>query len=285
MGRGELTDRAWAVIEPLLPEPGTRSGRWRDHRQVINGILWKLRTGAPWRDLPERYGPWKTCHERLRRWTADGTWDRILAHAQVFDDGQPVEWIVSVDSSIVRAHQHAAGARKKGVPGGGAVAAQEGEALGRSRGGLSTKIHLAVDRRGRPLSILLTGGQAGDNPQLLNLLDAITVRRGPGRTRQRPDMLIADKGYAHDSTRQALRSRRIRHTIPERSDQIVRRGQRGSRGGRPPAFDPQIYRQRNVVERCFNRLKQWRDLATRFAKRAAIYRASLLLIATIIWLS
>ena len=83
---------------------------------MINGILWKLRTGAPWRDLPERYGPWKTCHERLRRWTADGTWDRILAHAQVFDDGQPVEWTISVDSSVVRAHQHSAGARKKGDP-------------------------------------------------------------------------------------------------------------------------------------------------------------------------
>ena len=116
VGRGELTDKAWAVIEPLLPEPGRAAGRWRDHRQVINGILWKLRTGAPWRDLPERYGPWKTCHERLRRWTADGTWDRILAAAQVYDDGQPVEWTVSVDSSIVRAHQHSAGARKKGAP-------------------------------------------------------------------------------------------------------------------------------------------------------------------------
>ena len=114
VGRGELTERAWAVIEPLLPQAGLRSGRWRDHRQVINGILWKLRTGAPWRDLPERYGPWKTCHERLRRWTADGTWDRILATAQVHDDGQPVDWIISVDSSAVRAHQHSAGARKKG---------------------------------------------------------------------------------------------------------------------------------------------------------------------------
>jgi len=82
---------------------------------VINGILWKLRTGAPWRDLPERYGPWKTCHERLRRWTADGTWDKILARAQVYDDGQPVQWTISVDTSIVRAHQHSAGARKKGL--------------------------------------------------------------------------------------------------------------------------------------------------------------------------
>ncbi|MFD6771097.1 IS5 family transposase, partial [Micromonospora chalcea] len=107
MRRGELTDEAWAVIAPLLPEPGGARGRWRDHRQVINGILWKLRTGAPWRDLPERFGPWKTCHERLRRWTADGTWDRILAAAQVHDDGTPVQWTISIDSSIVRAHQHA----------------------------------------------------------------------------------------------------------------------------------------------------------------------------------
>lgn len=88
---------------------------------------------------------------------------------------------------------------------------QDGEAIGRSRGGLSTKIHLAVDGRGRPLSILLTPGQAGDNPQLLALLDAIRVNEpGPGRPRKRPDVLIADKGYAHHSTRRALRQRGIR---------------------------------------------------------------------------
>ncbi|MEU7997676.1 IS5 family transposase [Micromonospora sp. NPDC049060] len=285
--RGELTDEAWAVIAPLLPKPGGSRGRWRDHRQVINGILWKLRTGAPWRDLPERFGPWKTCHERLRRWTADGTWDRILAAAQVHDDGTPVQWTISIDSSIVRAHQHAAGARKKGAPPttSATPGAQDGEAIGRSRGGLSTKIHLAVDGRGRPLSILLTPGQAGDNPQLLALLDAIRVNEpGPGRPRKRPEVLIADKGYAHDSTRRALRRRGIRHVIPERSDQVTRRAAKGSAGGRPPAFDKAVYRKRNVVERCFNRLKQWRDLATRYAKRASLYRASLVLIAAIIWL-
>jgi transposase len=85
---------------------------------VINAILWKLRTGAPWRDLPERYGPWKTAHERLRRWTADGTWDRILDEIVVKDDAVGnVEWVFSIDSSSVRAHQHAAGARKKGAVG------------------------------------------------------------------------------------------------------------------------------------------------------------------------
>ncbi|PWK36148.1 DDE family transposase, partial [Actinoplanes xinjiangensis] len=85
-------------------------------------------------------------------------------------------------------------------------------------------------------------------------------------------------------TRRRLRRRGIAHTIPERSDQIARRAAKGSRGGRRPRFDKEIYRQRNVVERCFNRFKQWRDLATRYAKRAAIYRSSLLLIAAVIWL-
>jgi transposase len=117
VGRGELTDEARARIEPLLPPIESGGQRWRDHRQVINAILWKLRTGAPWRDLPERYGPWKTAHERLRIGTSDGTWERVLDHVTVKDDSiGRVEWTVSVDSSSVRAHQHAAGAREKGAP-------------------------------------------------------------------------------------------------------------------------------------------------------------------------
>ena len=133
--------------------------------------------------------------------------------------------------------------------------------------------------------MLLTAGQAGDNPQLLPLLDTIRIHDGtPGRPRKRPDMLIADKAYAHDPTRIALRRRGIAHTIPERTDQLARRAAKGSHGGRPPTFDSSVYRQRNVVERCFNRLKQWRALATRYAKRAALYRSSLLLIAALIWL-
>ena len=115
MGRYDLTDRQWRRLEPLLPPRRPRTGRPNDdHRRVVNGILWVLRTGAPWRDLPERYGPWKTCYDRFVRWRRDGTWDRLLAHTQTKSDAVgELEWVLSVDSSSVRAHQHAAGARKR----------------------------------------------------------------------------------------------------------------------------------------------------------------------------
>jgi transposase len=117
VGRGELTEAAWARIAPLLPANGGRGQQWRDHRQVIDAILWKLRTGAPWRDLPERYGPWRTVYARFVRWQRDGTWDRLLAHVQTKSDAVgEVVWEVSIDSTTVRAHQHSAGARKKGAP-------------------------------------------------------------------------------------------------------------------------------------------------------------------------
>jgi transposase len=93
--RSELTDGVWERIAPLLPENGRRGKQWKDHRTVINGILWKLRTGAPWRDLPERYGSWQTCYDRFARWRRDGTWDRLLARAQTKSDAVgEVEWEV-----------------------------------------------------------------------------------------------------------------------------------------------------------------------------------------------
>ena len=163
--------------------------------------------------------------------------------------------------------------------------AVEGEGLGRSRGGLTSKIHLAVDGRGLPISILITPGEAGDNPQLLPLLNQLNVRRsGRGRPRKRPDRVIADKAYSHPSTRAALRSRQIAFTCPERSDQIARRQAKGTAGGRPPDFDREIYRHRNVVERCFARLKQFRDLSTRYAKRLAYWHSELTIAAIILWL-
>lgn len=161
-------------------------------------------------------------------------------------------------------------------------------ALGRSRGGLSTKTHLSVDARGRPLSVRLTPGQAGDNPQLLALLDDIAVpARGRGqRPRRRPDCVIADKAYSHPWTRIALRRRRIRVVIPEKSDQLAHRKAKGSRGGRPPHFDAETYRDRNVGERSFNRLKGWRGVATRYDKHARNYRAGVVVASIVLyWLT
>ena len=115
MRRGELTDEQWERLKPLLPPQKPKTGRPNlDHRQVINGILWILRTGAPWRDLPERYGKWSTVSSRFYRWRKAGIWERVLAQLQAEGDFQgELDWEVHfVDGSIVRAHQHAAGAKK-----------------------------------------------------------------------------------------------------------------------------------------------------------------------------
>ena len=117
MARFDITDEQWERIAALLPptHPDKRGHPWADHRSVLNGILWIMRTGAPWADLPERYAPKSTCNDRLRVWQADGTWERILQQIQSQDEqaGQVI-WVEdALDATIVRAHQHAAGARRQ----------------------------------------------------------------------------------------------------------------------------------------------------------------------------
>jgi putative transposase len=158
-------------------------------------------------------------------------------------------------------------------------------ALGRSRGGLSTKIHAAVDGRGRPLAILLTPGQAGDAPMMLPLLTVLRVERTIGRPRTRPDRVLADKAYSSRAIRTHLRSRGITSVIPEQGTQAEHRRRRGSTGGRPVSYDRTAYRGRNVIERAFNGFKQWRGLATRYDKHAVVYRGGLVLAAALIWLN
>jgi transposase len=117
VGRGDLTNEQWAKLEPLLPK-GKKPGRPPKHskRQLIDGVRFRVRTGVPWRDLPARYGPWETVYGLLRRWQRDGTWKKILTALQADADARGlITWDVSVDSTVARAHQHAAGARKKGI--------------------------------------------------------------------------------------------------------------------------------------------------------------------------
>ncbi|WP_439794851.1 IS5 family transposase [Streptomyces agglomeratus] len=284
MGRGDLSDAEWERLRPFLPVSNRRCGRWRDHRQVIDGILHRVRTGVQWRCLPERFGPWKTVYERHRLWSADGTWERLLQQVQASADaGGEIDWDISVDSTVVRAHQHAAGARtdpppapaSKGAevpehqrnpvaepgrpPGGGGAG---GEGLGRSRGGFTTKLHLSADGRCRPLSLIVTPGQRADCTQFKPVLEKISVpRTGPGRPRAKPDTLAADKAYSNRPCREYLRRRGIRHTIPEKADSQAARLRKGSRGGRPPGFDEERYKKRNTVERAINRLKVRHEVA------------------------
>lgn len=159
-------------------------------------------------------------------------------------------------------------------------------AIGRSRGGLTTKTHALVDGRGLPLVIAVTPGQAGDSPALPRMLAELKVPRvGPGRPRTRPKALRGDKAYSARAHRAHLRARGITAVIPEPSDQIGHRRNKGSHGGRPVAFDSEDYKGRNVVERAFNQLKQWRGLATRYDKHALVYRGGLVLASILLWLT
>ncbi|UJB46939.1 IS5 family transposase [Streptomyces sp. A1-5] len=157
-------------------------------------------------------------------------------------------------------------------------------ALGRSRGGLTSKVHLAADRRCRPLSFALTPGQAADSPRFRAVVERSKVRVPVGRPRTRPDAVAAYKAYSSRANRAYLRNRKVKAAIPEEADQAANRKKKGSRGGRPVTHDTMLYRERNTVERCINKIKEWRGPATRYDKTPESYLAGLPLRGAILWI-
>ncbi|MQS14517.1 IS5 family transposase [Streptomyces kaniharaensis] len=156
--------------------------------------------------------------------------------------------------------------------------------LGRSRGGQTSKIHVAGERKCRPLVFVLTEGQAADSPQFIPVLKKLRVRGPVGRPRTRPDAVAGDKAYSSRGNRAHLRQRAIKAVIPEKKDQAANRTKKGSRGGRPVSHDADLYKERNTVERLINKLKAWRGIATRYDKTPASYLAGLHLRGAMIWI-
>ena len=218
------------------------------------------------------------------------------------DEAQGAAWTVAVDATVVRAHQHAAGARRappadvdpaRLAPAvlsdparlRGAGQLRSREALGRSRGGLTSKIHLLADSGCRPLARVTSAGQRHDSLAFAPLMGQLKIaRRCSGRPRTRPGRVLGDKAYSSSAIRAHLRRRGIKATIPEPADQARNRLRRGSRGGRPPAFDAAAYKQRNVVERAFCQLRQHRAVATRYDKRDFTWRGTVDVASIRIWL-
>jgi len=231
--RHEITDVQWNAIKNLLPgQEGDPGATAKDNRLFINAVMWIAKTGAPWRDLPERFGKWNSVFQRFHRWCKTGVLQTIMEALQDPDLG-----VLLLDSTIVRAHQHAAGAEGT---------TPQAEALGRSRGGFSTKIHVACDGLGKPVKIILTPGQDHDvtqGPALIANSDA--------------EKMIADKAYDSDAFIEAIESKNAEPVIPPRSNRTEER-----------SYDKEEYKKRNVVERFINVIKQCRRVATRYEKTA-----------------
>jgi transposase len=245
--RYELSDDEWNFIRSMLPNKPRGVARV-DDRRVINGIFWVLRSGAPWRDLPDVYGPRTTCYNRFVRWRRAGVWANILSALAAAHHAA----VQMIDTSMVRVHQHAA-----------CVADSASQSVGRSRGGLTSKLHVVVDANGLPVWLGITPGEAHDNRLCSTLLTGLKPKT----------MILADRGYDADWIRVLVNEQGAWANIPPKRNRKE-----------PICFSRHLYRARNRIERFFNKIKQCRRIATRYDKLAANYLAFVQLASIRLWL-
>ena len=274
MPQRDLTDLQYQRLAPLLPPVKPARGRTNlQHRPILEGILWIQRTGAPWRDLPVRYGNWKTVYSRFRRWTLLGVWAKVLLTLQNEAEANgSIDWnLHHVDSTSIRVHVDGAGARRETLT---PEQSAQKQAIGRSRGGLTSKVHLRVEGKGRVMKLELSQGHRHDS----QLFEAVMVQEPLhggrwGRPRHKPRRVVGDKAYLSSKLRQSLQNKGIGRVIPRKSNER-RRG----------FFDKDAYKKRNIVERTIGHLKRWRRLATRYDKLKATFQAFWTLAIILQWL-
>jgi transposase len=252
MSRIHLTESQWAFIKPLLPPPA-RTGRPRaNDRRTLEGILYILITGSRWQDLPREYGAPTTVWRRLKWWGEAGIWERIWRAALATLDRQgQLDWSMAfLDGSFAPA--------KRG-----------GERVGLTKKGKGTKWMLVVDGNGLPLGFHLDSANKAEVRLAVQTLDTIRVARPRGRPKQRPEKLVADRGYDSGGFRHALRGRGIRMCIPPKRRPATWRAKRG----RPVVARKDDYRQRYTVERSFAWLGNFRRLLIRWERLFSVYRS------------
>jgi transposase len=246
-----LRDDQWEQIKNLLPgRAGTVGVTAKNNRLFLNAVLYRYRVGMPWRDLPSYFGNWSVVHTRFSRWAKKGVLLKVFMHLAADADNE----YAMIDSSIVRAHQHSSVAEKD----------REAQAIGRSKGGLSTKIHTVVDALGNPIKFALTPGQACDldgSDILLPGLEAKTI--------------LADKAYDADG-------RVIEPLLAEGKEIVIPSKKNRTE---PRTIDKELYKARHLIENFFCKLKQFRAIATRYEKTARNFLAAIHLAAVTIWLN
>lgn len=248
MPRTMLTDDDWVKLCELMKQTG-RVYQKREHRMTLEGILYRMRTGCPWRDLPTEFGRWNTVFRRFNLWSRKGVMSGVF---KAISRDADTEWLF-IDASIVRAHQHSHGA-----------ASATDEAIGSSRGGRTTKVHLAVDGYGLPVHFELSGGQVHDLSRAQELLEGAPAS----------EQVIADKGYDSEALRAALEARGSHAVIPRR-----KRSRIGNEG-----MDWCLYKYRHLVENAFARVKHFRAVATRYDKLQRNFASMVALAFVIMWL-
>jgi transposase len=250
MSRIEISDEEWVRLLPFLQQQTSiRVGLPDTCRLFISAVLWILRSGAQWRVLPSEHGKWNSVFKRFSRWCANGNWEKLLNYFAQEADLQDV----SIDGSVIRAHACSAGA---------ANSTAENEALGRSKGGFSCKIHALCDALGLPIKFKLTGGQEAECKQAIPLLKNVKALA-----------VLADKAYDTNELREWLKEKMIKAAIPPKSNRIEE-----------IECDFWLYKERHVVECMFGKLKHYRRIATRYEKKSINYMGMLSFASVLLWL-